>query len=272
MGDIAFAGIIVTGSGKALIAECLGLPSLNEIVTHARACWEQFPDVGSIIEIGGQDSKYIEIARRGDGRPFIERHAFNGLCSAGTGAFLDHQAQRLGLGIEEFSLKAASAAYVPPIAGRCSVFAKSDMIHLQQKGITGDAISAGLCHALARNYIATLCKGKPPAIPVVFQGGVAANQGMRRAFASILGIGEDELIIPEHHKIMGAIGAALFAHEQPLEKPMALTVVDKCSGSGSTPRTYNKKTPAEFTNRGKRLSGMRLRHPKALISGWMWVQ
>lgn len=224
-GPIAFSGVCLTGSGKARHADSLGVPSVNEIVAHARGSWEQFPDVKSIIEIGGQDSKFITIARREDGSPYIERHAFNGLCSAGTGAFLDHQAHRLGLSIEDFSGQAYHAATVPPIAGRCSVFAKSDMIHLQQKGVGTDAIAAGLCHALARNYIATLCKGVRPAMPICFQGGVAANQGMRRAFAAVLGITEDDIRIPEHYTILGAIGAALFAREQPLAEPLKIDAI-----------------------------------------------
>ena len=227
LGDIACAGIVVTGSGKSLIADALGLPTINEIVAHARGCWQEFPAAKAIIEIGGQDSKYIEIAHREDGSPFIVRHAFNSLCSAGTGAFLDHQAQRLGLSIEAFSEEAYAAAHVPPIAGRCSVFAKSDMIHLQQKGVSSNAIAAGLCHALARNYLATLCKGKLPEMPIVFQGGVAANRGMVRAFCTLLGIAESKLRIPEHHKIMGAIGAALFAREKELDRPVRLVEIRK---------------------------------------------
>jgi len=217
LGLVYFSGIYITGSGKSLLAGPLNLPTINEIVSHAKASWEAFPEVKSIIEIGGQDSKFIEIARLEDGSPFIARHAFNGLCSAGTGAFLDRQAERLGLSIDKFSIKAYQAGHVPHIAGRCSVFAKTDMIHLQQKGASEDDIAAGLCHALARNYIATLCRGRLPDMPVVFQGGLASNKGMIRAFSHVLGIREERLLVPKDHKIMGAIGSAIFARQKPLE-------------------------------------------------------
>ena len=220
--DPRFSGVVFTGSGKKTFTEQLHLPPLNEIIAHARGCWEHYPNVKSIIEIGGQDSKFIRIDRNTDGTPFVENFQFNGLCSAGTGAFLDQQSTRLGLSIEEFGEAAYLADTVPVIAGRCSVFAKSDMIHLQQKGTDKGPIAAGLCFALARNYLATLCKGRLPPQPVAFQGGVAANRGMLRAFSRVLDIPENELIIPEQHKCAGAYGAALHARKNALADPISV--------------------------------------------------
>ena len=210
---IAFSGVCVTGSGKELIANQLGFDVTNEIVAHATAAWTLYPDTKYIIEIGGQDSKFITIGRDKNGRFYLKNHAFNELCAAGTGAFLDQQAQRLGLTTEELGNIAFSAKNVPSVAGRCSVFAKSDMIHLQQKGVPKDEIAAGLCFSLARNYLSALCRGKLPQPPILFQGGVAANKGVVRAFREILGLNEEELRIPEHFGVMGAIGAALIATE-----------------------------------------------------------
>ena len=210
---IAFSGVCVTGSGKELIANQLGFDVTNEIVAHATAAWTLYPDTKYIIEIGGQDSKFTTIGRDKNGRFYLKNHAFNELCAAGTGAFLDQQAQRLGLTTEELGNIAFSAKNVPSVAGRCSVFAKSDMIHLQQKGVPKDEIAAGLCFSLARNYLSALCRGKLPQPPILFQGGVAANKGVVRAFREILGLNEEELRIPEHFGVMGAIGAALIATE-----------------------------------------------------------
>ena len=96
------------------------------------------------------------------------------------------------------------------IAGRCSVFAESDMIHKQQVGHPIDSIIFGLCEALVRNFLNNLAKGKNVEAPVVFQGGVAANVGMKRAFEEALKV---EVAVPEHFAVMGAIGAALLAQE-----------------------------------------------------------
>ena len=137
----------------------------------------------------------------------------NTICAAGTGSFLDQQANRLHLTIEEFSQLALKSKTPPRIAGRCSVFAKTDMIHLQQGATPDYDIVAGLCYALARNFKSNIGKGKNFIRPVSFQGGVAANAGMRKAFFDVLELKEEELIIPKHFASMGAIGAAFLTME-----------------------------------------------------------
>ena len=137
----------------------------------------------------------------------------NTLCAAGTGSFLDQQASRLGLTIEEFGQLALKSTNPPRIAGRCSVFAKTDMIHLQQIATPDYDIVAGLCYALARNFKSNIGKGKIFVKPVSFQGGVAVNVGMRKAFLDVLELSDGELIVPKHFTSMGAIGAILVAQE-----------------------------------------------------------
>ena len=222
LGDITFSGAYVAGSGKELIANPTGIYPVNEIVAHATAAWTFYPEVETVFEIGGQDSKYISIGKSSSGRHYLKDHAFNELCAAGTGAFLDQQAQRLGLTIEELSEMASKAENVASVAGRCSVFAKSDMIHLQQKAVPQDEIAAGLCFALARNYLASLCRGQNPPAPIIFQGGVAFNKGVIRAFRELLELKEDELIVPENSDVMGALGCAVLAGEKGLEKELTL--------------------------------------------------
>ncbi|MBK7711552.1 MAG: hypothetical protein IPJ37_11760 [Bacteroidales bacterium] len=142
----------------------------------------------------------------------------NSICAAGTGSFLDQQARRINVPIEtEFGIMALKSVDPPRIAGRCSVFAKSDMIHHQQIATPLHDIVAGLCFALARNFRSNLARSKELKKPIVFSGGVAANIGMVRAFREILDLKEGELIIPEHHAAMGAIGAVLYAHANKLE-------------------------------------------------------
>ena len=107
--------------------------------------------------------------------------AMNTLCAAGTGAFLDQQAERLGIRIDgEFARLALASQRPARVAGRCTVFAKSDMIHLQQEGTPLDDILAGLCLALARNFKSVIGKGKRFTPPILFQGGVARNAAVAR--------------------------------------------------------------------------------------------
>jgi len=170
------AGVGTTGSGRNLAAVMLGADIVkNEITTHAVAAGHICPGVNTVMEIGGQDSKLI-ILRHG----VVVDFAMNSVCAAGTGSFLDQQASRLGIPIEEFGRLALQSKNPVRIAGRCSVFAESDMIHKQQMGNGVSDIIAGLCDALVRNYLNNLAKGKSIKEPVVFQGGVAANAGIKR--------------------------------------------------------------------------------------------
>jgi predicted CoA-substrate-specific enzyme activase len=208
-------GTVCTGSGRNLIAEVMGVDKENEIITQAKAIAYFHPGVRTVIEIGGQDSKLIFLDRdEKSGETVIVDHALNEICAAGTGSFLDQQAYRLGISIDEFSSLATRAEKPATIAGRCSVFAKSDMVHLQQEGTSQEEIVAGLCYALARNYISNLGKGRRFVKPVAFQGGVAANKGVAKAFEELLELKPGELIIPQYFKVMGAFGAAITASER----------------------------------------------------------
>jgi predicted CoA-substrate-specific enzyme activase len=208
---IEICGVGATGSARTLTGVIVGADTVkNEITAHAVAASHLVPDVQTVLEIGGQDSKIILLR---DG--VVVDFAMNTVCAAGTGSFLDHQAARLNIPIEEFGALALQSTNPVRIAGRCSVFAESDMIHKQQMGHPTPDIVAGLCDALVRNYLNNVGKGKEILPPVVFQGGVAANVGIRAAFEKELGL---EIYIPEYFAVMGAIGAALLAKEATKEK------------------------------------------------------
>jgi predicted CoA-substrate-specific enzyme activase len=199
-------GVGVTGSARFLIGAVVGADVIkNEITAHATAGLNFNPNVQTIIEIGGQDSKIIIIR---DG--IVVDFAMNSVCAAGTGSFLDHQAQRLGIPIEEFGDVALKSQKPVRIAGRCTVFAESDMIHKQQLGHKKEDILFGLCEALVRNYLSNVGRGKEILPPILFQGGVAANKGIKLAFEKALGT---EVIVPPYFSLMGAIGAAILAYE-----------------------------------------------------------
>lgn len=208
--------ISATGAGGKLISKSLGSFFVNEVIAQAKAAGYLYPEAKTIIEMGGQDSKFILIEKTAKGKNVkITDFATNTICAAGTGSFLDQQANRLGVSIEEeFSELALKSEKPPRIAGRCSVFAKSDMIHLQQTGTPDYDIVAGLCYAVARNFKSSIARGKKFIKPVAFQGGVASNMGMVRAFKDILGLKDDEFLVHEHHCVSGAIGAALVLLEE----------------------------------------------------------
>ena len=189
----------VTGSAGKLIAEILGIEPLNEIVAQAYATRKLHPHIKTVIEMGGEDSKLILLDEEG-----MKDFSMNSVCAAGTGSFLDQQAERLRLSIEEFSELSLKSKKPPRIAGRCSVFAKSDMIHLQQIATPVEEIVAGLCFAVARNFKGSIARGRSIVPPVSFQGGVAANKGMVRAFREVLEL--DELFVPPDFALMGALG------------------------------------------------------------------
>ncbi len=196
------AAISITGSAGKLIASILKINHINEIVAQSYSIKNLFPHIKTIIEIGGEDSKLIFLQ---EGR--IKDFSMNSVCAAGTGSFLEQQAERLRLTIEEFSDVAEHSKKPSKIAGRCSVFAKSDMIHLQQIATPLEDIVAGLCFAVARNFKGAIAKGRDIIPPVSFQGGVAANKGMIRAFKEVFEL--DDLFVPPDFMYMGAIGAVL---------------------------------------------------------------
>ncbi len=199
-------GVGVTGSGRQLIGHILGADMVkNEITAHAAASIYYYPEVKTIFEIGGQDSKLIIV---NDG--IVTDFAMNTVCAAGTGSFLDQQAQRLGVKIEDFGELALQAKKDVRIAGRCTVFAESDMISKQQYGFTKAEIIKGLSEALVRNYMNNLVRGKDLKPLYIFQGGVAANVGIKAAFEKEL---DHHVLIPEHHDVMGAIGIARLAKD-----------------------------------------------------------
>ena len=200
-----------TGSGGGPIARQVGARHINELIAQTRAVSEYCPDARTVIEIGGQDSKLLILDRDPyTGQAVLVDFCMNSLCAAGTGSFLDQQAERLGVNIEgEFAELALQSRNPARIAGRCTVFAKTDMIHLQQRGVPVPDILAGLCYALTRNFKGVIGRGKRFEPPILFQGGVACNQAVVRAFEDVLGLAPGGLIIPAHHRIMAALGAAL---------------------------------------------------------------
>ena len=203
--DVEIGAVGTTGSGRQLAAAVLGADIVkNEITAHALGAQYWNPEVRSVIEIGGQDSKCIHL-RNG----VVVDFAMNSVCAAGTGAFLDQQAVRLEIPIEQFGAFALKAEQDVRIAGRCSVFAESDMIHKQQSGYDKASICLGLCHALVRNYLCSVVGGKRLESPISFQGGVSYNGAILKCFQDALP--DCRIQIPPRPTSCGALGVALLA-------------------------------------------------------------
>lgn len=202
--DIEVCAVGTTGSARKLVGSILGAQVVkNEITAHAIGIMSRVPDVRTIFEIGGQDSKIILLE---DG--IVTDYAMNTLCAAGTGSFLMSQAKRLGLSIEELGELALQSQNPTRIAARCTVFAESDLVHKAQIGHKKEDLVAGICNAVVGNYLNNVGKGKKIYPPVVFQGGVSKNVGVVRAFEQATG---HEIYVDEFGHLMGALGVAILA-------------------------------------------------------------
>jgi predicted CoA-substrate-specific enzyme activase len=208
-----------TGGGAAQLARSLGAPYINEFSAISAAVGNLAPDARTIFEMGGQQAKYIHLSPAGESIvATLDDFAASGLCAAGTGSFLDQQAARIGIDIEgEFGELAVKSENPPHIAGRCSVFAKSDMIHHQQRGVPVGDIIAGLCFAVARNFKGSIVKTKCIERPVIFLGGVGSNPGVLRAFKEVFELADSEFFVPAWHNLAGAVGGAILAGDFKIE-------------------------------------------------------
>lgn len=213
------SGVRVTGLGGRLIAEGLDAEFENEFRAVAKGARALHPEARTIFEMGGETCKYIRLDP--DDRSSylgIVDYSASGDCAAGTGGFIEQQASRLRYAVEDVGPAACGASCAARVAGRCSVFAKTDMIHAQQKGYSTDQILRGLCNAVARNFKSSIVKGHEVAPPVLFIGGVALNQGVRNALRETFKLQEHEFLVPELYSWLGALGAALFEAEKPAPK------------------------------------------------------
>ncbi|KKM05407.1 hypothetical protein LCGC14_1754430, partial [marine sediment metagenome] len=207
-------GLRVTGVAGRPIANTLGISFENEFKAIARGTAGFYPHVRTVFEIGGGSSKYVRLdPEEGSPRLGITDYSSNGDCAAGTGSFLDQQASRLRYSVEEIGTVASAARSAATIAGRCSVFAKSDMVHAQQKGHAPDEILKGLCVAVARNFKSSIVKGKRAVPPVAFVGGVAQNEAVRDALGEVFQLTPEQLFVPELHCWLGALGAAVLEQQ-----------------------------------------------------------
>ena len=204
----------VTGAGKDWVAAGLGLSAINPLLALSRAFAHGYPKVRTIIEIGGRDSRLVSMRELRPGEdPIAVDASQSSLCAAGTGSFLDQQALRLGFTPEELGRIAAESDSPADVSGRCSVFAKTDLVHLQQSGTPERDMLAGLCYAVVRTFKSSVSKARRIEPPVAFCGGVARNQCVCQAVRDIFDLDELAFLVPEHPQFVSALGSAYAAME-----------------------------------------------------------
>ena len=202
------AGFMLTGGGAALVRERFPeAPVLEDVPALTRGAALLAPEARSIVCLGAQNAFFV--TGFADGAP--PRFAMNEGCAAGTGSFFEDQMGRLGLPLEEYSALVGRAQSVPRLSGRCSVFAKTDIIHRQQEGVAVEDILLGLCFAVVKSFKATIVRGLPVDAPVLLTGGALLNAGVVRAVREVFKLGEGELVAREECLFAQAAGAAAAA-------------------------------------------------------------
>ena len=205
----------VTGSGSKFLSADGAVKSINGVTAVVEGAIAENLKIGSIIDIGGESARYITGLGGGSDKSRIEI-SMNSNCSSGTGSFLEEQMSRLNLKLTDYSELVKKAKSIPRIAGRCSVFAKTDITHHQQEGVPAPDILLGLAYALVRNYKGTVMKKLSTAKPILFSGGVAHNEGIITALKNVLKLADEDLIFPCHLGCVGALGAAVIANKDRL--------------------------------------------------------
>ena len=241
--------VCVTGdNARALLERCPVLSELGEIPAIVEGVHRLVPQAGSIIEIGSQGARFItEVQSR------TPQFAANEHCAGGTGSFFEDQMSRVGCKLEDYSALVEQAQSIPRLSGRCAVFAKTDIIHRQQEGVSTPDILLGLCYAMIHNYKATIVRRLPVCKPVVFCGGVTCNSGVIRAIRDVFDLTEEELIVPEEARFEAAIGAACKA-----EGAFTLAQLDALLNDAMATRSTTTGLP-----RLELLPGTDLSEPKA---------
>ncbi len=193
--------LIATGYGRNLVHQAV--KKVTEITCHAKGVYHQLGRGGTLVDIGGQDSKAIVIGDQGQVIDF----AMNDKCAAGTGRFLEHSAARMQVPIAEMGSVALSAKEEVAISSTCTVFAESEIISMIAHGVAVEPILMGLHRSLIRRVVAMVRSvGLVP--PLLLSGGVVKNPAIRKVIEEET---KEKVFLPEHPQLMGAYGAALFA-------------------------------------------------------------
>ncbi len=196
--------LVATGYGRNLVHQAV--KKVTEITCHATGVYRQLGHGGTLVDIGGQDSKVIIIGENGQ----VVDFAMNDKCAAGTGRFLENTAGRLRVPLDEMGREALSADQEVAISSTCTVFAESEIISLIAHGVEVNPILKGLHRSLIKRVVAMIRSiGLQP--PLLLSGGVVKNPAIRHMIEEETG---EKVTMPEYPQLMGAYGAALIALKQ----------------------------------------------------------
>lgn len=200
--NFKFKGIATTGSGREFIGKAVNADLVvNEITAQAEGAIDVYEDVDTIFEIGGQDSKYISIDNK-----LIKDFEMNKICAAGTGAFIEEQIKKIGIGLESFGEVALKGDNPCDLGDRCTVFIEGNISKAISHNESIENISAGLAYSIVKNYLTRVVGNRKIGEKILLQGGIAHNQAVVNAFRSLLG---KEVIVPRFFSVTGALGAAI---------------------------------------------------------------
>lgn len=205
--------LLITGSTGMGIAEKFNLPFIQEVVASAEAVRRRFPEVRTLIDIGGEDAKIIFFDEA-----FKPDIRMNGSCAGGTGAFIDEMATLLNVPASELDSLASRHMTIYPMASRCGVFAKTDLQNLLSRQVSKEDIAASVFHAVVLQTLATLSRGRDPLPQILFSGGpLTFIPSLKQAFLEVLNIDTEQVATPQRPELLTAFGAALAAtsHDQP---------------------------------------------------------
>jgi len=206
--ELSVQGMGTTGSGRKIVAAFAGADIvINEITAHLEGVLREHPEVKTVFEIGGQDSKYIRVE---DG--WMQDASMNYICAAGTGSFLEEQAQELDIDLEDFE-RLSSGVAAPKMNDRCTVFMELDARKLLVDGYSKSEVVTSLLHAVCRNYLHRVVQNRPIEEPILFLGATARNRGLVESFQNIL---RKKIHTSKHSHIMGALGVTeILLREKP---------------------------------------------------------
>ncbi len=205
---LSISGAGTTGSGRKFIGKIIGADVIpDEITAHARAAYELNPETDTIIEIGGQDSKFT-VMRNG----MVTFSVMNNVCAAGTGSFIEEQAKRLGCKLDEYSGR-VEHVQSPMASDRCTVFMERDLNHYLMAGYSTDEILAAVLHSTRENYLTKVAVPGYIGNVIYFQGATAKNKALVAAFEQKL---NKPILVSRYCHLTGALGVALELHDNPV--------------------------------------------------------
>lgn len=244
--DIRFTAVGVTGSGRERVGKRIGADAVrDEITAQAKGAAHWVPEVDTVFEIGGQDSKYISI-QNGE----VVDFQMNKICAAGTGSFVEEQAARMGIPLAEFGPLALSSEHPASLGERCTVFIETAIASAAAEGVSQAEIAAGLCHAIVQNYLHKVVGSKPVGQHIVLQGGVDYNPGIVAAFQSAYG---DRVQVSPVFSISGAYGAALLAQEAVGDAPSRFVGFDSPAKDAEDSRSAEIQKNIDFYKQADKL-------------------